>query len=204
MATPALTSGRVAQAAAELASMRKSLMAWLKYRAINDRILAGTQPNLRMPPGHAKRLVAASRDLAIDQDLADKLHALLEQLMPDARLPTPDIRQNPNAAVELAKIAITGQAPVMAQATTMGASTPWMWPALIVGGLLLAITTAIKSVADVAKERERFTCIKSGGCTDYGFWLKAGGVAALVWFAWRELGVGELVKSKIKKGRSTT
>lgn len=72
---------------------------------------------------------------------------------------------------------------------------------LIVGGLLIAVTTAIKTAADVAKDSEEKACIQAGACTDYGFWLKAGGVTALVWFAWRELGVGDVVKSVVRSKR---
>lgn len=184
--TKAITKTDVSKAADDLRRMRRSLVAWAKRRQFNnDRGIA--------VPGRA----------AYEQDLADKLHALLSEVMPDARLPNADLRSNPDAAVQLAQIAVTGQVPVMQSSpAAMGASPAWMWPVLIVGGLLLAITTAIKTAADVAKDAEEKACIKAGACTDYGFWLKAGGVAALVWFAWRELGVGDTVRSLVKKGRS--
>ncbi len=63
------------------------------------------------------------------------------------------------------------------------------------------VTTAIKTAADVAKDSEEKACIMAGACTDYGFWLKAGGVTALAWFAWRELGLGDTIKSLIKSKR---
>ena len=178
-----ITRNDVSKAAAELAKMRRGLRTWIERRAFND----------------ARGVKVAGRG-AIEQDLANKLHVLLSEVMPDVMLPNADLRSNPSAAVQLAQVAITGQAPVMqGNPSAMGAS-PWMWPALIVGGLLLAITTAIRSAADVAKDAEEKACIKAGACTDYGFWLKAGGVAALVWFAWRELGLGDTVKSLVKKG----
>jgi hypothetical protein len=64
------------------------------------------------------------------------------------------------------------------------------------------VTTAIKTAADVAKDKEEKACIQAGACTDYGFWLKAGGVTALLWLAWRELGLREAVHSFTKKGTS--
>jgi hypothetical protein len=183
----AISTTDVKKAAAELAAMRRSLTSWLKFRQINDSI--GVQ----------------GRDLAAEQDLADKLAALLEVILPDAQLPSADLRQNPRAAVELAQIALSGNAPVRASGpSAQGATHPWLWPVLIVGGLLLTVTTAIRSAADVAKDAEEKACIRAGACTDYGFWLKAGGLVALTWFAWKELGLGDVIKGRIRssKGRS--
>lgn len=198
----AMTTIQVSTAAAELAQMRASLASWLKFRTINDAVLAG-QIVAKKPAGYAKRAITAGRDMAAEQDLADKLSALLAELMPDVRLPNADLRSNPNGAVELARIALSGKPPVSSNSAVATGSVahPWMWPALIVGGLLLAVTTAIKSAADVAKDSEEKACIMAGACTDYGFWLKAGGVTALAWFAWRELGLGDTIKSLIKSKR---
>lgn len=203
MAQKAITKASVSRAAAELDSMRKSLRSWLRYRQTNDGIIAGTV-RTKIPPGQAKKMILASRaSSGAEQDLAHKLHALLSEVMPDAMLPNADLRSNPNGAVQLAEIAITGQLPVMAASpAAMGATQPWLWPVLIVGGLLLAITTAIRTAADVAKDAEEKECIKAGACTDYGFWLKAAAVLGLGWFAWKELGVGERVRSYARKGRS--
>lgn len=202
MASKAITKNDVSRAAAELESMRKSLRAWLRYRQINDGILAGTVQT-KIPPGQAKKMILAARaSSAAEQDLAHKLHALISEVMPDAMLPNADLRSNPNGAVQLAEIAITGKLPVMAASpAAMGAVQPWLWPVLIVGGLLLAITTAIRTAADVAKDSEEKECIKAGACTDYGFWLKAAAVLGIGWFAWKELGVGERVRGYMKKGR---
>lgn len=176
----------VSKAAFELKVMRGALMSWVQKRAFNDQM--GVQVTGR----------AAS-----EQALADKLHALLQAVMPDAMLPNADVRSNPLAAVQLAQIAITGQVPVMQSSSSMGnvgITQPWLWPVLIVGGLLLAVVTAIRTAADVAKDAEEKACIKAGACTDYGFWLKAGGVVAIGWVAWRELGLGDVVKGFIRKG----
>jgi hypothetical protein len=138
----------------------------------------------------------------VEQDLADQLYALLSELMPDAQLPNANLQSNPQGAVQLAQVAITGQASMQTSAPTATSGThPWLWPVLIVGGLLLTITTAIQSSADVASQKEQDACIEAGACTDYGFWLKAGGIVMLAWFAWRELGLGDAVKGAIGSNR---
>ena len=202
--TTAITKAEVQSAAAELARMRTSLTKWLTVRALNDRVLAGQAP-VKKPLAYAQQVNAASRDMKVEQDLANKLHALLEVVLAGQDLPNADLRSNPQGAVQLAQIAIAGGAQVPGPVATGGLFTgahPWMWPALIVGGLLITVTTAIKTAADVAKDREEKACIAAGACTDYGFWLKAGGLTALIWFAWKEMGLREAVHSVTKKGRS--
>jgi hypothetical protein len=195
----AITTREVQTAAGELAKMRGSLAAWLKFRTLNDRVLAGTT-SVTKPLPYAQRVVASSRDLNVEQDLATKLHALLEVVMKGQSLPEADLRSNPQAAVQLAQMALTGGPTVSSpQATGSLAGMPWLWPVLIVGGVLLTVTTAIKSSADVAKDAEEKACIMAGACTDYGFWFKAGGILAIAWFAWKEMGLREFVA---KKGRS--
>lgn len=206
MAKP-ITRTQVQTAAQELAAMRRALASWLKHRTLNDRVLAGTIQT-KYPLPYAQRVIASSRDLSVEQDLATKLSVLLAEVMPDVQLPSADLRQNPRAAVELANIALVGASPAAAsspQGTGMGnvgMTHPWLWPVLIVGGLLLAITTAIKTAADLAAEKERLACIQAGACTDFGFFLKAGGVLMIAYVAWNQLGVGDVVKNLIKKRRS--
>lgn len=202
MATTAITAAEVQKASAELAKMRKSLTSWLRYRTINDQVLAGTLQT-KVPATYAKQVVASSRSQAVEQDLASKLHALLSVVMKGQALPESNLSLNPRGAVELAQLAIAGAAAVSGPTATSGfltAAQPWLWPVLIVGGLMLVITTAIATAADVAKDREEKACIMAGACTDYGFWLRAGGVAFLAWFIWNEAGGKELVHSWTKKG----
>lgn len=201
MAKNEITKADVAKAAAELAAMRKSLASWLKYRTINDQVLAGTKANLKYPAAYGQRVIAQARDFAVEQDLATKLSVLLGEVLPEAALPNPDLRQNPRAAVELATIALVGASPKAAVPSATGgvmATHPWLWPVLIVGGLLMAITTAIKTAADVANEKERLACIQAGACTDFGFFLKAGGIAALGYVIW-QAGAGDVLKSFLRK-----
>lgn len=204
MAETGITSTSVGKASAELAAMKRSLTGWLKYRTLNDAVLAGNAAT-RVPKTIAARMISSSRDMAIEQELADRLYTLLTEIEPNADLPNVDIRSNPNAAVQLAQIAVSGNVPIKSQTAAMsGVMTthPWLWPVLIVGGLLLGVTTAVKTAADVAKEREHYACIQAGACTDYGFWLKAGGITVLAWFAWTKLGLGDMVKDFVKKRRS--
>jgi len=199
-----ITTREVQQAAAELARMRAALTSWLRYRTLNDRVLAGTAA-VRKPLTYAQRVVASARDMQTEQDLANKLHALLEVVMPGQDLPNADLRSNPAGAVQLAQVAIMGGTQVAGPVATGGLFTaghPWLWPVLIVGGLLITVTTAIKTAADVAKDREEKACIEAGACTDYGFWLKAGGVAVLAFLAWHHMGGREAVHSLTKKRRS--
>lgn len=196
--TAAITVPDVQVAAAELARMRRSLAAWLKFRALGDRVLAGTVVP-RKPILYAQRVIASSRAEGFEQDLATKLSALLGALMPGQRLPQADLSVNPMGAVQLAQIALQGGAVARSPSATgnLGAAAhPWLWPVAIVGGLLLVVTTAIKTSADLAAQKEQNACIEAGACTDYGFWLKAGGVLFLAWFAWEKMGVSDLVKKK--------
>lgn len=199
--TATITTGEVQKAAAELARMRGALTGWLKYRSLNDQVMAGTA-RVRKPLPYAQHVVS-QRDMAVEQDLATKLAALLGAVMPGQPLPNADLHDNPQAAVQLAQIALRGGSVVSSPTATGsilgGGGHPWLWPALIVGGLLLTVTTAIKTAADVAKDREEKACIEAGACTDYGFWLKAGGAVALAWFAWEKMGLREVFT---KKGKS--
>jgi hypothetical protein len=168
-----VTKANVATASAELAVMRRSLAAWLRNRARNDQL--GLRPANRPQ---------------VEAQLADRLHALLEQVMPNAALP--------HDAVSLAQIAITGQGAVSSGPEPMGGPLWLSWPVLIVGGLLIAVVTAIKSAADVAKDAEEKECIKAGACTDYGFWLKVGGIAMLAYAVMK----GGVLNDLLKKVRS--
>jgi hypothetical protein len=102
-----ITTSAVSRASAELEKMKSSLKGWLKYRQLNDDVLAG-RAKTKIPPGLAQRIVAKTRDVSAEQDLANKLHALLSELMPGANLPDPDLGSDRNVAVQLAQIALAG------------------------------------------------------------------------------------------------
>jgi hypothetical protein len=193
-ASAVVSTSDVSRAKLELDRMKRSLQGWLKFRTLNDAVAAGTAPT-KKPRAYAREVVTQNRDWATEQRLARQLYALLSDSFPDAKLPAPDITANPEAAVQLAMIAIDGPSSSASSPTAQG--FVWLWPVLIVGGLLLAVTTAIKTSADVAKDKEEKACIEAGACTDYGFWMKAGGIAALAWVAW-QMGVGEHVKHALK------
>lgn len=190
----------VQKATAELRKMRGALAQWLKYRRMNDEVTQGVRAT-KKPRALAVQIIAQQRDLATEQKLADQLHTLLSEVMPDAALPAPSVQANPLAAVQLAQIAITGQPPpTTSTPTATGSTQPWLWPVLIVGGLLLAVTTAISSYADVAKSQEQYACIQAGACTDYGFWLKAAAVVGLGWFLWTQTSLPQTVRGAFGPG----
>jgi len=197
-----VSTAEVKKAAVELALMKRSLSKWLRYRAIND-----------------ARGVAVVRGSS-EQNLANRLYALLSAMFPSASLPAADLSVNPQGAVQLANIALTGQVPVppstpagppssstaalsgLFSGGAAGATHPWLWPVLIVGGLLVVVLVSITSAANLAAQQEQDACIEAGACTDYGFWLKWLGIAAAGYFAWTKLGVGDSVRGFLKKGGS--
>ena len=193
--TKAITKTDVQRARVELDRMRGALKGWLKYRTLNDAVVAGTAPTSK-PRAYAIEVISQGRDAAAEQRLAKQLYVLLSEMMPDAQLPDANLAMNPQAAVQLATIALNGQAP--AGPTPQGAIA-WWWPAIIAGAALLTVTTIVKTSAETAQEKERLACVQAGACTDYGFWLKAGGIAALVWVAW-QMGLGERVRKAMKGG----
>jgi hypothetical protein len=201
-ASTAITKPDVEKARGQLRAMQGSLADWLRYRAINDQWSRLPQPVKSKLPGIDGRQIAQaavrSRG-AHEYALAQRLHALLSELLPDARLPAADA---PGAAVELAAIAITGGAGPGELAQPAAVGNAWLsWPVLIVGGLLVVIVTAIKTAADTAREKEHYACIQSGACTDYGFWLKVGGLAALIYVAWHHFDLKTHVRRALAPGR---
>jgi hypothetical protein len=183
----------VQRAKVELDRMRGSLKSWLKFRTLNDAVVAGTAPT-KKPRKFAVEVITQSRDWDAEAKLAKQLYVLLSETMPGVQLPQPSIATNPQAAVQLAQIALNG--PPSSSPQAQGA---WYtsWPIMIVGGLLLAITVTVSTVANVAKDREEKACIQAGACTDSGFWIKVGGVSMLVYIAW-QMGLGERVKKALK------
>ncbi len=191
------------QAHDELRGMKRSLRSWLGYRRKNDAVAAGQATKLRTPalktpgarppaPGIMAQRLRRQR-AASEQELAEHLHMLLSEIFDASDLPTPDVAKDPDVAVDLAEIAVTGVLPgEMGSPSAQGLL--WLWPiAIVVGGVAFVVATAIRSQADLAKERERLECVKAGKCTDTGFWLKIGGMAVVGWIVWDKMGVGERV-----------
>lgn len=196
MPSATISTTDVRKAKAELDRMRRSLSRWLEFRAKGDAVLAGAGKT-RKDPGYARAVIASARadNLAAEQRLASHLSVLLGEVMPEVTLPEPT---SPGAAVVLAQIAISGQPPMVTTSPSAQAGAhPWLWPVLIVGGLLLAVTTAIRSAADVALQKEQNACIEAGACTDSAFWLRAAAVVGIGWFVWKELGVGQIVRGHL-------
>jgi hypothetical protein len=204
-----ITSSQARAGKAELLKMRRSLVAWLRFRAMNDKIATGdaamlATPLLRkpgaVPPPAAVMALRLRRDrYAYESELAAQLYQLLSEVHDSSKLPAPDIEKNPAAAVQLAQIAISGVLPGETVAP-QAQGFVWMWPAVVVIGVIaFVIMTAIKSSADAAAERERLECIKAGKCTDSGFWLKVGAIAVTAWVAYDKFGIG---KGLVKKSRA--
>ena len=188
-----------AAAKRELARMKSALTGWLKFRAINDEVASGKR-KARIPRSLAAATIQRDRDWAGEQKLADDLYLLLSQVYSVADLPTPSVKADPNAAVKLANIVISGT--VSSEAP--GPQAQGIWPILIltVGGVLLFTTTSwISNRAEVEKEKERMLCVRSGACTDYGFWLKVASVAVVGWFVWDKVGLRERVEEFRKPKR---
>jgi len=189
MQTAAVTPSERARAEVELRRMKGALAGWLRYRSINDEVAAGRRP-ARLPPQAAAVYVRTGRDAAAERRMALRLHALLSEAMDAQQLPDPD---KDGDAVALARIAVAGAVPSEA-AAPQAQGFIWLWPvAIVVGAVLFTLVAKIHSDADVLKERERLECIKVGACTDYGFWLKLGGIALVSYLAWEKFGLKEAV-----------
>jgi len=211
-ASAPITSSQAQASKLELARMRKSLASWLKFRTLNDTIASGNgasiptpmlrKPGSSLPPAEVMALRLRRQRLDYEAELALQLHQLLSEVFDSSTLPDPNVQQNPNAAVELAKIAIAGKLPTEASSNASVGSV-WMWPiVVIVGVVAFVIMSAIRSSAEVAKEKEEIECIKAGKCTDSGFWLKLGAAAFIGWLVWDKAGVGERVKRAMSGSRS--
>jgi hypothetical protein len=194
-----VTSAERARAEVELRKMKKALTGWLKFRRLNNEVAAG-RAKAKVPPGLAKKMIESGRDFSLEQKLARQLHVLLAEVFDASQLPQPDIRRDPDAAVKLAEIAISGKLPSEAPSPE-AQGLIWLWPAAIVVGLVLfTIVFKIKSDADLAMEKERELSIRSGARTDYGFWLKAASVVAIAWLAWDKFGLREAAGRLKRKG----
>jgi hypothetical protein len=199
-----VTKEMATKAKAELRAMRRSLKGWLSSRRKNDLIAAGhaaeiptplfKRPGTRPPlaPTPPERLAAQRYEY--EQPLAEELHVLLSEVFDASQLPDPDLSKDPDAAVKLAQIAISGALP--GEAVAEGATgLIWLWPAAImVGAVMYTISVSVRSKADVAKHKADKECVMSGKCTDVGFWLKMASIAVIGWIAWDKLGVREKVQ----------
>jgi len=188
-ASMTVTSSERARAEAELRRMRGALAGWLRYRTLNDEVATGARP-AKLPAQVAAVYVQTGRDAALERRMALRLHALLSEAMDAQQLPDPN---RDGAAVALARIAVAGAVP-SETAAPAAQGFIWLWPiAIVVGAVLFTLVAKIRSDADVLKERERIECIKVGACTDYGFWLKVGGIALVSYLAWEKFGLKEAV-----------
>lgn len=187
-----------AAARRELKDMQGALKKWLKYRQLNDDVASG-KIKTKVPREIAALRLSQNRDFEGEQKLANELHALLSEVFDSASLPDPRLGKNVSAAVKLAKIAIAGKLPSDVD-NSSAAGFVWLWPMVIVLGMVaFTITSVVKTQAEAQAEKEHTECIKSGACTDYGFWLKVAGVAVVGWILWDKVGLGDRIKGALKK-----
>lgn len=206
-ATSPLTAQQARAAKTELKKMRRALEGWLRYRAINDRAAAGQakaallkRPGAKAPPPPVIALRLRRERAAYEQGLANDLYALLAEVFGGEALPSPDVGKDPQAAVKLAMIAVSGKLPGEGSAPT-ATGLIWLWPlALVLGAVAFVLSSKIRSDAETAQERERLQCIRDGHCTDSGFWLKVGAVGFLGWLAWDRMGLGQRVTGAFRRG----
>jgi len=143
----------------ELASMRRSIKGWLKFRDKNDAIglTSGEQ----------------TERVGMEAPLVTKMQELLTAVYGAVALPS-DARK-------LARMILSGTAP--------GPQAAGILPFLLIGGLVLVfvLSSAIKNLADVQKEQQRYDCIKKAGafqCDTTGTLLKYGvlfGIGYIIW-----------------------
>lgn len=177
-----------AQAESELRRMRSALSRWLTYRQRVDDVLAGRVP-AKVSPTDAKSIVV--RDIEGEQALATGLHALLSQAYDSVSIPNADVRANPNAAVELARIVISGTAPAAAAPQAVGFLP--LVPLLVgAGALVLAfsITSAIRNRAEVQMHKEEIECIKLGACVDWRRYAILGGLGLAGFYLYKRTSRG--------------
>lgn len=194
-----------AESEAAIRSMRRSLKGWLKFRKKVDEAAAGVgkasrfrNPGAKPLPPSVVRSTLREERFTVEQDLATQLHTLLmEAGFSSQALPQPNVAVDPNAAVKLAEIAINGKLPSEVGGP-QAQGIVWFVLAIPVAGIVLIISQAIKSKADVAKHQAEMHCIEIGKCTDSGFWLKVGSIAVLGWLAWDKFGLKEAVAKRKK------
>lgn len=160
-----------AQAQKKLNQMKSSLARWLSLRN-----------KVTLTAGSTKY---QAQRLAGEQILADKIVELLgEAGFSASQIPASNVSQDPDAAVKLAQVVLTGAVPVP---TATGGLGVWMI-VLPIAAVAYIVSTYIQSQADLQAQQEQINCVESGACTDSGFWLKAGAIAFIGWLLWDKLG----------------
>ena len=191
-----MTSTEKVKAEKRIKKMRGSLTRWLKARRANDEAAMGKR-KAKVPAAVLEKTLPLARDWKLEQRLAVQIHALLAEVMDASQLPDPDISKNPNAAVDLANIAISGKLPNEASSPSSQGLLPviFIWPVVVVVGMIMfTLMSKISSDADLAELKESNRCKETGACTDEGFWLKLAGVSVVAWIAWDKLGIKKAFK----------
>jgi hypothetical protein len=169
----AVSSKEKALAKRELDRMRGALKGWLRYRNL-----------LAAPPA----VVSPTEFSPLELRMGKRLFVLLSEMFDSSQLPSE------NDPIALAQIAVSGKLPGEV-ATPTPTGLIWLWPvAIVVGLVLVTIVTKIRADAETAQEAAHLKCVETGRCTDYGFWLKFGGIALAAWIVWDKFGLRHLGK----------
>lgn len=204
--SPSYAMGAVDEAATQkqaersLKQMQRGLKKWLKVRKRMNEYAAGKVKAKRMVSLPSPVVAATLRQerFADEQDLAETLYALLTECGADpAALPEPNVAKDQNAAAKLALIAIQGKTPSEVKSHS-AQGIAWFVLAIPIGGIVLVLSQAIKSKADLAAQKEENRCIESGACTDSGFWLKVASVSVIAWILWDKVGLKEAAQGALK------
>ena len=181
-----ITLAEKTKAEKRIKEMRRSLQGWLKARKFNDEIAMGKR-KAKVPADVFAKTLPLARDWKFEQQTAIQLHGLLSEFMDSSRLPNPDIAKDPNAAVKLAQIAVSGKLPVEASSPSPQGLLPliFVWPiVLVVGMVMFTIMSKISSDADVAKHKEEEISLRAGARTDSGFWMKMAAISVVGLIVW--------------------
>lgn len=187
-----------ANAKREVEKMKSSLRSWLAYRERLDAAADGSTPG-KFPPETVRAIVAAYRDSSVELNMARELHALLSQVVDPSTLPSPT---SEDAAVKFARLVVNGSL----ESSVPTPQAQGIWPLVILAGaIVLTLVVAVRSWADVAKEREHYACIRAGACTDYGAWLKWGVIFGVGYVVWTQTDLKNQISGIFgKAGRATS
>jgi hypothetical protein len=183
-----VTHAEKSKAEKRIKGMRRSLKGWLKARKVNDDAAMGKR-KAKVPASIIAQTLPLARDWKMEQQIALQLHGLMSEFMDASRLPGADISKDPNAAIKLAQVAVSGKLPTESSKPQAQGLLPvlFIWPiVLVVGMVMFTIMSKISSDADVAKHKEEEISIRDGSRTDSGFWMKMAAVSVIGLIVWNK------------------
>jgi hypothetical protein len=194
-----MTASETAKAKARINKMRASLKDWLRYRTVLTDLAQGKRKG-KVPAQVVAKWLEQEHDWAGEKRLAIRLHAMLSEAMDSSLLPDPS--KDREAAVKLARIAISGKLPGEASSPSP-TGVVWFIPAAVVIAMVMyGYSAKVEAEADVQKERLKYECIKNAGwmaCSGPGALVAAAAFAGLAWLAWDKFGLREAAGKLRKK-----